>query len=280
MTLPTPHKVPATPVHLGPPSDATKSLTSVTKRNVHNLSKMVPHANAQIPPLALTDTEVIVFFFNALARPIVSLRLYANEWGPKSICQVLNGHRYIEPHYLRNTCSVKCTTAIKNGREKFGPEWEEKNRTLLARTDTTKATDMIRLADDDADVRYVDWDLREFCNGLTKFPTVGEQGGLFTQCVQYCFENDYACTLSNILEFSKKLEAGQLPPGRPVPNSLSPMPLNGLAADELQGLDADAMFEDTMFQDEMVQDPINGSQNSMFSMFHQLDDTDDVGFRH
>lgn len=266
MIPPTPHKIPITPVHLGPPSSAAKSITSVTKRNVHNLSKMVPHMNVQIPLLPLTDAEIIVFFFNSLARPIVSLRLYANKWGPKSICEVLNEHRDIEPLYLRNTCSVKCTTAIKNGRDRFGPDWEEKNRALLAGSDTCKATDMIRLAEDDVDLRIADWDLRDFCNGLKKFPALGDAGGLFTQCVQYCFENDYVCKLSNILDFAMKLDAGELPPGRPVPKSLSVMAFNGRVAGDPQGFDAEALFHDS----------INDAQNSGFSTFTQLNGTDDL----
>ena len=86
--------------------------------------------------MPLTDAELIVYFFQSLTRPIVSLRLYARKWGPAGICDLLNEHRDIEPPYLRNTMSVKCTTALKKGRITYGEEWEDKHRRLFADADT------------------------------------------------------------------------------------------------------------------------------------------------
>jgi hypothetical protein len=120
---------------------------------------------AQMPLVPLTDTEIIVYFFNSLTRPIVSLRLYARGWGPTNICDALNSHRNIVPEYLRNTCSVKCTTAIKKGKEKYGEEWETTNRLIfedLVNCRDDKATDMIRLSPDEMS-KAVDFEVRARC---------------------------------------------------------------------------------------------------------------------
>jgi hypothetical protein len=98
---------------------------------------MVPPSNAMIPFLPLTDTEIIVYFFNSLCRPIVSLRLYARGWGPAAISDAINSHRVVKPAYLRNTCSVKCTTAIKKGIEKYGEEWDVVTRAKFQVKDMT-----------------------------------------------------------------------------------------------------------------------------------------------
>jgi hypothetical protein len=173
---------------------------------------MVPPTYAQLPLLPLTDTEVIVYFFNALVRPIVSLRLYAREWGPLQICETLNSHRSVEPEYLRNTCSVKCTTAIKKGREKYGELWEPTNRAIFedrVRCTDDKATDMIRLAPDELHLA-VDFDIRALCNGLKKFPN-DRDGGIFTRCVKYCQENETNYKLSNVWELASDLDACRTP---------------------------------------------------------------------
>jgi hypothetical protein len=101
----------------------------------------------------------------------VSLRLYARGWGPAAICHAVNTHRVVEPEYLRNTCSVKCTTAIKKGRDRYGDEWESYNRAILSDKGTTdeKATDMIRLGSDEL-ANASDFDVRALCNGLRMHP--------------------------------------------------------------------------------------------------------------
>jgi hypothetical protein len=151
---------PLTPGRAGPPTGTKKPNTCINKRGIHNLDKMVPPIYAQLPLLPLTDTEIIVYFFNSLCRPIVSLRLYARGWGPAAISDTINAHRIVVPGYLRNTCSVKCTTAIKKGNEKYGARWEANARAILENKATTddKATDLIRLGDDE--VAYaVDFEL-------------------------------------------------------------------------------------------------------------------------
>lgn len=190
----------------------------MAKRGQHNLDKIVPPTFAQVPLVPLTDAEIIVFFFNSLARPVVSLRLYARGWGPLQICEILNSHRAIEPEYLRNTCSVKCTTAIKKGTENYGEKWVQATRQIFADIETCtdiKATDMIRLMPDELD-RAVDYNVRDLCNGLSKFP--GEDdGGIFTRCVKWCHDNNAAYKLSNVWELASDLNDGR-PPRRVVSN--------------------------------------------------------------
>jgi hypothetical protein len=173
---------------------------------------MVPPAHAQLPLLPLTDTELIVYFFNSLCRPIVSLRLYGRGWGPAAICQVINTHRIVEPEYLRNTCSVKCTTAIKKGRDKYGADWETENRAIFGdkvNTNDEKATDMIRLDKDELAVAP-DFEIRALCLGLRKHPGPAD-GGIFTQCVKYCEGSGAEYNLSNVWQLASHLVEGRAP---------------------------------------------------------------------
>ncbi|CAO2653646.1 Nn.00g030570.m01.CDS01 [Neocucurbitaria sp. VM-36] len=202
-------KTAITPGRIGP-VNTKKSTTSITKRKIHNLNQIVPPPFVQIPIVPLTDTEIIVYFFQSLARPIVALRLYARNWGPASIIDVLNDHRVIDPPYLRNTCSVKCTTAIKKGNEKFGKEWEDTHRQVFRAASDVKATDMIHLSGDEVQ-HAVDYDLRSLTVGLRKHPQEGEDGGIFTRCVQYCEATGAAYTMVNVWELAADLQAGRIP---------------------------------------------------------------------
>lgn len=181
---------------------------------------MVAPAYVQIPLVPLTDTEVVVYFFQSLSRPSVALRLYARNWGPRNIVDTLHEHRAIDPPYLRNTCSVKCTTAIKLGRKRYGDSWEESYKAVLKNAGDVKATDLMRLADDEME-HLVDYDVRALCTGLIKHPTVGVDGGIFTQCVEYCQENDAPYTLHNVWQLAADLEAGRTPKHPPSPSSSS-----------------------------------------------------------
>ncbi|KAH7385346.1 hypothetical protein DE146DRAFT_759592 [Phaeosphaeria sp. MPI-PUGE-AT-0046c] len=223
-TLPTPSSsfthVPTTPItpgRTGPPLSAKRISTCVNKRNIHNLDQMVPPAYAHIPLLPLTDTEIIVYLFNSLCRPIVSLRLYARGWGPAAISDVVNTHRIVEPAYLRNTCSVKCTTAIKKGNELYGEQWSTTNREIFqdATTLDDKATDMIRLSPSEIHLA-VDFEIRALCNGLKKHPEDCD-GSIFTRCVKYCEETNAAYKLSDVFELASDLEAGRTPRRRQTP---------------------------------------------------------------
>ncbi|KAL5114637.1 hypothetical protein ACEQ8H_007482 [Pleosporales sp. CAS-2024a] len=202
---------PLTPGRAGPPGPFKKPNTCINKRGIHNLDKMVPPIYAQLPLLPITDTELIVYFFNSLCRPIVSLRLYARGWGPAAISDAINQHRIIEPRYLRNTCSVKCTTAIKKGIEKYGPTWEGTNRAMFEESmgDDVKATDMIRLSEDELP-RAVDFELRALCRGLRKYPGEGD-AGIFTRCVEFCSMYDANYTLSTVWELASDLDSGRTP---------------------------------------------------------------------
>jgi hypothetical protein len=171
---------------------------------------MVPPIHAQIPALPLTDTEIIVYFFNSLCRPIVSLRLYARGWGPAAISDTINSYREIAPPYLRNTCSVKCTTAIKKGIERYGRDWEDSNRTVFQDHTMTdeEATDIIRLGPDESHLA-VDFYLRDLCHGLRNHPSE-DDAGVFTRCVIFCQENNAAYKLSDVQDLAADLEAERM----------------------------------------------------------------------
>lgn len=212
--FPSTPRTPYTPGRIGPPESYKKSVTSINKRDIHNLNKSIPPTNVQLPMIPLTDTEIIVYFFNSLSRPVVSLRLYARGWGPASIVQSLNDHRVVEPPYLRNTCSVKCTTAIKNGKKFYGDEWEAEYRTVLAEAEDCRATDLIRADEDDTCDYYV----RALAVNLKQHPS-GEDAGIFTACVKYCIENEAPYTMSNVHQLAVDLQDGNVPehPASPDP---------------------------------------------------------------
>jgi hypothetical protein len=191
---------------VGPPADG-KTRTTLHKREQHDLAKSIPPSHVIIPLLPLTDTEIIVYLFNSISRPVVTVRLYARQWGPASISRTLNEHREVRPPYLRNTCSVKCNTALKLGRQRHGAHWEADYKAVLSVVDDFKATDMIRQEDDEA---TVDYELRSLCVNLKKHPT-GDAQGIFTRCVQYCHETQATYTLSNAHELAADLVDGKTP---------------------------------------------------------------------
>lgn len=219
--FPSTPRTPMTPGRIGPPESYRKVTTSINKREIHNLNKTMPPANVQLPMVPLTDTEVIVYFFNSLSRPVVSVRLYARGWGPASIVQALNEHRVVEPPYLRNTCSVKCTTAIKNGKRLYGDTWEAETRDSLAEADDERATDLIRLDEDEACDYYV----RALVANLKQHPEE-ENAGIFTACVKYCIENDVPYTMSNVHQLAQALYEGEVPehPTSPAASDVYPEP--------------------------------------------------------
>ena len=103
----------------------------------------MPPTYAQIPIVPLTDTEVIVYFFQSLSRPIVSLRLYARSWGPASIVNV--PERIIAKSILSISATPAQSSALrrlKRARTKFGEEWEEAHRHVFDKADDVKATDL------------------------------------------------------------------------------------------------------------------------------------------
>jgi hypothetical protein len=190
----------------GPPADG-KTRTTLHKRESHDLAKSIPPAHVMIPLLPLTDTEIIVYLFNSISRPAVTARLYARQWGPATISRTLNEHREVRPPYLRNTCSVKCNTSLKLGRQRHGPRWEADYKAILSVVDDFKATDMIRQDDDEA---TVDYELRLLCVNLKKHPT-GDARGIFTRCVEYCHETQATYTLANAHELAADLVDGKTP---------------------------------------------------------------------
>ncbi|KAL6703363.1 hypothetical protein ACN47E_009705 [Coniothyrium glycines] len=209
--------VPVTPQRKGPPNPASQPNTSLTKRKTHSLDKMMPPSHVHIPQVPITDTELIVFFFQSLARPSVSIRLYARGWGPKSIIDALHEHRAVDPPYLRNTCSVKCTTAIKLGKKKYGDAWEETYKHVFSLCGDSKATELITMATDEIS-REVDFDIRKLTNGLTRYPKPDGDAGIFSICVQYCAVNNAPYTLKNVWKLAKDLQEGRIPNHPPSPD--------------------------------------------------------------
>lgn len=198
---------PVTPGRIGPPSTQKRGVTSVNKRKNHSLKESMPPSRAMVPNVPLTDTEVIVYFFQSLARPQVALRLYSRHWGPAGIVEILNTHRDIEGGYLRNTCSVKCITAINRGKDKYGDDWEESFRSRIEEADDITATDMMQHKDDELE-GVVDYDIRDMGKDLLKHPKEGEDGGIFTRCVKYCIEHDAGYTLANVHLLALALQGG------------------------------------------------------------------------
>lgn len=228
---------PFTPGRIGPPESYKKTPTTIQKRKVHNLNKFIPPSNVQLPRVPLTDVEMIVYFFNSLTRPIVSLRLYARGWGPISISQALNEHREVNPPYLRNTCSVKCSGAIKNGRKKYGDNWELENTLVLKSATDELATDIIRATDDEA----VDYYIRALGVKLKQHPS-SDVAGIFTKCVEYCIETGAPYTVSNVHKLAFDLHYGHMPqhPASPDPSDVASPPQIFEEADEDADVDDDA----------------------------------------
>ncbi|KNG43909.1 hypothetical protein TW65_09266 [Stemphylium lycopersici] len=203
---------PLTPGRIGPsaPTSGRSTNSMNGKRKNHNLEKQLPASNALIPLLPLTDTEIIVYFFQSLVRPVVSLRLYARNWGPAHIVDVLNAHRTIAGGYLRNTASVKCTTAIKKGRRRYGDSWAERLRDVFADADDLHATDLMQLRPDEVEAA-TDFLVRDLTAGLKMHPEEGVDGGVFTRCVKWCVENEAGYTLRNVHELALALRTGVEP---------------------------------------------------------------------
>lgn len=195
-----------------------KPTTMLAKRSGHNLSKTMAPATTQLPQMPLTNVEVIAYFFNSVSRPIVALRLYAQNEGPASITTILNEHRSPKPPYLRNTCSVKCVTAIRRGKEQYGSRWESKYRALFEEAinmdDTvmglSKATELIRIPEEEIE-EATDIDVLQLLNGLSQHPQENEGRGLFTVCVEYCEDNRLRWPLSKIHMLAAELQAGHRP---------------------------------------------------------------------
>lgn len=235
-SFPATPRTPYTPGRIGPPDSYKKTTTSINKREIHNLNKSIPPVNVQLPLVPLTDTEVIVYFFNSLSKPNVSLRLYARGWGPATIVLTLNEHRAVEPPYLRNTCSVKCTTAIKNGKKTYGPGWEAEYRNVFLEADDSRATDLIRTDENDT----VDYYVRALGANLKHHPS-GQDAGIFTECVKYCIENNASYTMSNVFQLAIDLRNGNVPhhPASPAASDVMEPPQLGAPVQESEDSEED-----------------------------------------
>ncbi|PSN71432.1 hypothetical protein BS50DRAFT_283095 [Corynespora cassiicola Philippines] len=168
---------------------------------------MVP-ANTQLPLIPVTDLELVIYFYNLVSRPMVALRLYARGWGPARITNALNKYRKPDPPYLRNTCTVKCNTAFRRGKEMYGEDWHEANHEKFQHVDDCDATDI--LYDSIKGNDLCDPDLLEVANGLVEYPDDVELGPL-TKCIRYCVENGIHCPVSRAHELAMGLEGGEMP---------------------------------------------------------------------
>ncbi|KAL7773901.1 hypothetical protein CFE70_003868 [Pyrenophora teres f. teres 0-1] len=198
-----------TPNRVGPDSSIKRPRAVVRKGIAKKLTSDMVSSKAIIPNMPLTDTEIIVFFYQSVVRPVVAMRLYARSWGPVHITEALNTHRSAD--YLRNTCSVKCIASINKGKATYGVDWAANLQEAFKEADDAKATELIRFSDEELKtIKVVDADIRELAKGVDKMPKVGKDGGLFTKCVEYCVKHDVKYKLSNVVELAEKLRAEEV----------------------------------------------------------------------
>ncbi|KAF2635554.1 hypothetical protein P280DRAFT_193923 [Massarina eburnea CBS 473.64] len=173
-------------------------LGSITPKN--NLRSLLPPAGVQIPMVPLNNLELIVFFLNCAVRPLFAARLYA-KLGPRKIADIVNEYREVLPEGFRaNTISRKITQALRKGQDEAaegGARWLDETYALFAAADDAKATDLIRLNDEEA-ASAPDFDVLNMVRGLRKYPAENGVEGLFTQCVRFCAENNVSYKLSRI----------------------------------------------------------------------------------
>ncbi|KAF2014162.1 hypothetical protein BU24DRAFT_492867 [Aaosphaeria arxii CBS 175.79] len=181
---------------------------ATNKREVHKLDKVMVSSLVRMPKIPITDTEIIVYFFNSLSRPLVAGRLYSRGFGPAKITDTINEHRDLDPPFLRNTCSVKCVTAIRRGAERFKSEWES-IRDQFSNASIAEATTLIRDRDRES---TEDIDVRELLTALIKHPDeeLHGVGGIFTRCVKFCEDKKLSWPLSQIDKLAAKIEANDL----------------------------------------------------------------------
>lgn len=105
---------------------------------------------------------------------------------------------------------------MKNGRKKFGNNWEEEYRATFATADDGRATDLIRPEGE----KTVDYYVRALGTNLKGFPTDG--AGIFTRCVKYCIENNASYTMSNVHLLAVDIQNGTIPqhPASPAPGDV------------------------------------------------------------
>lgn len=169
----------------------------ISPRRTANL----PEANVKIPIVPLSDEEIIVFFFNHVQWPMVSLRLYARGKTPAKIVEILNEHREMQAGgYRRNTCCVRCTAAIKRGERHYGPNWKGEWTRFFQSEDDAKATDAMVQAK--WNPRKADQDYSNVLNlieGLKKFPkSEAGETGYFTKALKWCYKHNKNVPLSAI----------------------------------------------------------------------------------
>ncbi|KAF2122164.1 hypothetical protein BDV96DRAFT_640228 [Lophiotrema nucula] len=203
-----------------PKTNTPRSRLLLTRRAAHNLSKQMAHQKTQFPAIPLTDVEVVVFFYNSVARPVVAARLYGRDFGPKNIADALNNHRDLDPPYLRNSATVKCINALKRGAEHYGAEWEDNMKRVFATASTSKATRMCYITPEEGE--SYDCDILDLAVGIKDYPEVGASGGIFTQCVKFCADRQLNYPLSQIATIAHAVRGEDTP--EPIHVSTSDLP--------------------------------------------------------
>ena len=180
---------------------AISNHSSANNPRTHNAAEIMPSLNTIIPEMPLTDTEIIVYFFLSLSRPLVALRMKARFLGPTRIANILNEHREFQPlPYKHNSVLYKLTRAKEQGIEAYGVKWQSDTLTRFrAAHDDKELTDLMRFLPGEF-YKTQDPDVLEICSdGFRRLPE-GEGAGPFTHCVRWCKENNYSCKLSKIHE--------------------------------------------------------------------------------
>ncbi|CAI6230786.1 unnamed protein product [Periconia digitata] len=205
---------PPNPFLMVPNTPKTPNKSRVThnllrRKPIHDLTAQLPPANVRLPLIPITDEELIVFFFNGTTHPAFSLRLYARNWGPTQIVGLINNHREVKPKgYMKNTCSVRMTTALRRGLKEYGEVWQDLSSHFFRSVDDAVATDAISFLGDG--VEYVDHQVLSMTNSLKIFPT-GKGRGIFTESLAWCVENRADIMLSQLHIVALALSRGADP---------------------------------------------------------------------
>ncbi|KAJ4288938.1 hypothetical protein N0V90_011279 [Kalmusia sp. IMI 367209] len=222
--------IPATGTQTPTPLTYTPG-TRKKKAGKHDLNGKLPPANVKFPDVPLTDTELIVFFFNSVKRPIVALRLQS-RYGPSLIAAAINEyeppiipfyitdlprHRHINPHpYERNTACIRVNGMVEKGCAAYGNQWridfdrffsgvdkvDPSNSRLPA--DDAAATDAIRHSEDELG-DTCDYPVLDLFTDMKHLP-LGAGAGIFTRSVQWVRNNGVNIQVSQIHHIARALQ--------------------------------------------------------------------------
>lgn len=206
----TPSALGSAPALVVPPTPTTPgNRTALYTKEKHDLKGKLPPANVKLPLVSLTDHELIVFFYNSTARPIVAVRLYARG-GPGWISGIINEHRVVKPvGYKRNTCSVHCNKAVKAFIKAHGEDWKVKVSTYFETADDEHATETIRHRGDELK-DSCDYPVLDLFQDLIKYPD-DDHSGVFTTAIRWCRDNNVNALVSQVHLIVEALNKGDDP---------------------------------------------------------------------